>query len=276
MSSDLKWSTEEWRRLQTSLFAVTGSTRIKVSDLNSRQWEQVVKDTGRTKEDIMLALNAMIRRQQLPGGRVPVQTTEKLFKDAVPHIQDLLHTNRGNADGAQDTARSARILEALRDFNISVLRYDDLFHAWNLLGSTQGLLRQHECLRCVYSVLGQITQTKAAMQGVDAMSEHRSAQRMHCILNPPRLERKVDSASSSNDDQDRRDDGHERLRRPPPEAAPASRRADADRREGSDSTFRKIFTVKHNLRPLISTVHLLKATFHDSIVTHSPAQGHFS
>eukprot|EP00960_Hanusia_phi_P043742 756222-Hanusia_phi.AAC.1 len=41
MAPELNWTNEEWRRLQTSLFAVTGSTRIRLSELTPEQWQQV-------------------------------------------------------------------------------------------------------------------------------------------------------------------------------------------------------------------------------------------
>ena len=59
MASTVKWSNEEWRRLQTSLFAVTGTTRIRLSELTPAQWDQVVRETRRSREDIDAALDAM-------------------------------------------------------------------------------------------------------------------------------------------------------------------------------------------------------------------------
>ena len=51
---------------------------------------QVVLETRRSREDIDMALSAMLRRQELPGGRVPVQTTERLFRESVPVLRKLL------------------------------------------------------------------------------------------------------------------------------------------------------------------------------------------
>lgn len=39
--SGQRWSSEEWRKLQTSLYTVTGSTRIKLSAMTPEQWDQV-------------------------------------------------------------------------------------------------------------------------------------------------------------------------------------------------------------------------------------------
>lgn len=90
MAKDTRWSNDEWRRLQTSLFAVTGTTRIRLSDLTAGQWDQVIADTNRTRADIDAALDTMLKRQELPGGRVPVQTTERLFRESVPHLRACL------------------------------------------------------------------------------------------------------------------------------------------------------------------------------------------
>lgn len=68
MGTDQRWTSEEWRKLQTSLFAVTGNTRIKLSSLTPPQWELIVKGTGRSKADIDAALTAMLKRQEIPGG----------------------------------------------------------------------------------------------------------------------------------------------------------------------------------------------------------------
>ena len=90
MAKDTRWTNDEWRRLQTSLFAVTGTTRIRLSDLTAPQWNQVIADTNRTRADIDAALDTMLKRQELPGGRVPVQTTERLFRESVPHLRACL------------------------------------------------------------------------------------------------------------------------------------------------------------------------------------------
>lgn len=50
----------------------------------------MVRETRRSREDIDVALDAMLRRQELPGGRVPVQTTERLFRESVPVLRKLL------------------------------------------------------------------------------------------------------------------------------------------------------------------------------------------
>ena len=50
----------------------------------------MVLETRRSREDIDMALSAMLRRQELPGGRVPVQTTERLFRESVPVLRKLL------------------------------------------------------------------------------------------------------------------------------------------------------------------------------------------
>ena len=47
-------------------------------------------ETRRSREDIDMALSAMLRRQELPGGRVPVQTTERLFRESVPVLRKVL------------------------------------------------------------------------------------------------------------------------------------------------------------------------------------------
>ena len=97
MAKDTRWTNDEWRRLQTSLFAVTGTTRIRLSDLTAPQWDQVIADTNRTRADIDAALDTMLKRQELPGGRVPVQTTERLFRESVPHLRaclEALHPKR--------------------------------------------------------------------------------------------------------------------------------------------------------------------------------------
>jgi hypothetical protein len=41
MGTDQRWTSEEWRKLQTSLFSVTGNTRIKLSSLTPEQWDKV-------------------------------------------------------------------------------------------------------------------------------------------------------------------------------------------------------------------------------------------
>ena len=90
MAKDTRWTNDEWRLLQTSLFAVTGTTRIRLSELTQVQWDQVVADTKRSRADIDAALDTMLKRQELPGGRVPVQTTERLFRESVPRLRACL------------------------------------------------------------------------------------------------------------------------------------------------------------------------------------------
>ena len=155
MASTVKWSNEEWRRLQTSLFAVTGTTRIRLSELTPAQWDQVVRETRRSREDIDAALDAMLRRQELPGGRVPVQTTERLFRESVPVLRTLLD---GQSDelGAVSAGRMDSILQAIEGFNFATLPYEDLFLIWNCVGKSEGVMEHHESIRCVYSVLGQV------------------------------------------------------------------------------------------------------------------------
>lgn len=153
--ASVKWSNEEWRRLQTSLFSVTGTTRIRLSELTAEQWAQVVKETRRSREDIDAALDAMLRRQELPGGRVPVQTTERLFRESVPLLRGVLDGASDDA-GAVPSSRLERMLLAIESFNFATLPYDDLFVVWNHVGKSEGLMEHHESLRCVYSVLGQV------------------------------------------------------------------------------------------------------------------------
>jgi len=140
---------------QTSLFSVTGTTRIRLSELSAEQWEQVVSETKRTREDIDAALDAMLRRQELPGGRVPVQTTERLFRESVPLLRQVLEGATDDA-GTVATNRLDRILLAIEGFNFASLPYDDLFLVWNYVGTSEGRMELHESLRCVYSVLGQV------------------------------------------------------------------------------------------------------------------------
>jgi len=140
---------------QTSLFSVTGTTRIRLSELSAEQWEQVVSETKRTREDIDAALDAMLRRQELPGGRVPVQTTERLFRESVPLLRQVLEGATDDA-GTVATNRLDRILLAIEGFNFASLPYDDLFLVWNYVGTSEGRMEIHESLRCVYSVLGQV------------------------------------------------------------------------------------------------------------------------
>jgi hypothetical protein len=151
----VKWSNEEWRRLQTSLFSVTGTTRIRLSELTPEQWTQVVRETRRSREDIDAALDAMLRRQELPGGRVPVQTTERLFRESVPLLRKVLDSARDEA-GAVTSSRLDRMLLAIESFNFATLPYEDLFVVWHHIGTSEGQMECHESLRCVYSVLGQV------------------------------------------------------------------------------------------------------------------------
>jgi hypothetical protein len=122
--ASVKWSNEEWRRLQTSLFSVTGTTRIRLSELTAEQWAQVVKETRRSREDIDAALDAMLRRQELPGGRVPVQTTERLFRESVPLLRGVLD-GASDDGGAVPSSRVERMLLAIESFNFATLPYDD-------------------------------------------------------------------------------------------------------------------------------------------------------
>ena len=155
MASNVKWTNEEWRRLQTSLFAVTGTTRIRLSELTPAQWDQVVRETRRSREDIDAALDAMLRRQELPGGRVPVQTTERLFRESVTVLRKLLDSQAEDL-GAVSAERVDSILQAIEGFNFATLPYEDLFLIWNCVGKSEGLMEHHESIRCVYSVLGQV------------------------------------------------------------------------------------------------------------------------
>ena len=185
MASGLKWTNEEWRRLQTSLFSVTGTTRIRLSELTSEQWEQVVRETRRSREDIDAALDAMLRRQELPGGRVPVQTTERLFREAVPLLRKVLEKSVDEADVPVPDARLERVLLAIEGFNFATLPYQDLFLVWNHVGKSEGLMECHECLRCVYSVLGQITHSQVRRMDASLQERHQSALAQHRLLNPP-------------------------------------------------------------------------------------------
>jgi len=162
MASGMKWSNEEWRRLQTSLFSVTGTTRIRLSELTPEQWEQVVRETRRTREDIDAALDAMLRRQELPGGRVPVQTTERLFRESVPLLRKLLDNSTDDSGTQVPASRVNRVLQAIEGFNFASLSYEDLFLVWNSVGKSEGLMEHQECLRCVYSVLGQVCKVSSS------------------------------------------------------------------------------------------------------------------
>eukprot|EP00286_Rhodomonas_abbreviata_P013555 CAMPEP_0181325608 /NCGR_PEP_ID=MMETSP1101-20121128/21026_1 /TAXON_ID=46948 /ORGANISM="Rhodomonas abbreviata, Strain Caron Lab Isolate" /LENGTH=190 /DNA_ID=CAMNT_0023433947 /DNA_START=319 /DNA_END=888 /DNA_ORIENTATION=- len=183
MGPEIRWTNEEWRRLQTSLFAVTGTTRIKLSALTSQQWAQVVKDTRRSRADIDAALEAMLKRQNLPGGRVPVQTTERLFRESAPLLKGILLGRKVPLpEGGK--VRVEKILNAVAEFNFASLPYEDLFFAWDVLGRSEGKMEHHECLRCVYSVLGQITQTQVSRLKDDMQQKHAAAMAVHRHLNP--------------------------------------------------------------------------------------------
>ena len=190
MASAVKWSNEEWRRLQTSLFSATGTTRIRLSELSADQWDQVVRETRRSREDIDAALDAMLRRQELPGGRVPVQTTERLFREAVPLLRQVLKDAEDAGGGQVPDARLEKILLALQGFNFASLPYDDLFLVWHCVGVSEGMMEHHECLRCVYSVLGQITHTQVRRMadeegGSEKQHRHQQALMQHREVNPP-------------------------------------------------------------------------------------------
>lgn len=114
---------------------------------------QVVNDTRRSRSDIDMALEAMLKRQNLPGGRVPVQTTgesdlciraltmrcpiltwrvsERLFREAVPLLKEILLGRKVPLpDGG--TAQVEKILAAIGDFNFATLPYEDLFFSWDV------------------------------------------------------------------------------------------------------------------------------------------------
>lgn len=69
-----------------------------------------------------------------------MQITERLFKEAVPHLRIM-------GLGQVDEARRDKILTAIESFDFATLPYDDLFLVWNSIGSSAGVLAQHECLR---------------------------------------------------------------------------------------------------------------------------------
>ena len=120
-----------------------------------------------------------------------MQITERLFRESVPHLRNL---NLG------DDARREKILTAVSSFDFATLPYEDLFLVWNSIGSVQGILAQHECLRCVYSVLGQITNTQLQRMDAEAKAAHKAAHKEHRIRNPPPPKR-THSASANVDGQ---------------------------------------------------------------------------
>ena len=61
---------------------------------------------------------------------------------------------------------------------------------WDAIGRSEGVLAEHESLRCVYSVLGQITLTQVRRLDAAAVARHQECVALHKTLNPNRSGRR--------------------------------------------------------------------------------------